>query len=599
MSKPNPESSHHDVCSSDNLAFPLFLVAVAATATAITTYFLRRRQQSNQPPTLAAPAVCALARAWLSIDPDPQTRAQVSTLLHQFLANPHAPSRLPDALDSSRRLRFGTAGIRAPQGPGYDRINTLVLIGVAQALLRVSSVVSKPLVIGYDARHNSRKYAVVLADVFKQAGAKVLLFFKPVPTPFVAYAVLKKNCALGLCVTASHNPPADNGLKVFHSDGIQIRPGFASRVERVLPECSRPLKTYALTHADLGPVEDPFDEITESYYEQAAKLSLRPIQNSESFVVYTACHGIGYPYILDMFKRFNLPKPIPCEEQCEPDPAFPTLPFPNPEEAGALDLAVQTASQIRGARVVLANDPDADRLGVAEVFESGAYRRFTGDEIALLFVDYMTTAQSNEDMTKFATVASAVSSKVLAALGEKRGFTFREALTGFKWLNKEAVTLEEEGKTVLLTYEEALGYNVTRNLVRDKDGISAAALFAELAGHTYESGKTLSARLEEVYEEIGVHMSHNGYLRTSQKSPSTSSIFESARKEGWPPVLGKAIVKSVRDLTYGTDTAEPDGKARLPRDMSSQFLTFRCEGDDSISSGSSLIIHFRGSGTGM
>lgn len=609
MTEPDPISDtgqQQNDCSSSSQPLsplPAFLLAASAAAVAAAlSYYLRSRRRVLLPPKNAPSAICALARAWNAQDPDPQTRAEVSAWLSRYLTTPDVEElrSLPDALDPSKRLHFGTAGIRAVVGAGYDRLNVLTLIAIAQATCIVSNPRDQTVVVGHDARLDSRKFAVVVADVFHQYGAKVLLFSRPVPTPFVAYAVREMNCRVGLCVTASHNPAKENGLKVFWEDGIQIRSGIADQIERSVKDASHPWKSYALTDAELGDVDDPFDYIANSYYYQITNTLLNQsldVNASSAPVVYTACHGVGTPYIQEMFSHFGLPAPILCPQQCDPDPSFPTLPFPNPEEKGALDLAIRTAKH-HGASLILANDPDADRLGAAEVGSDGAVRVFTGDEIALLLADYLSSGMQESQLVDCALVTSTVSSKVLASMARKRGFLFKESLTGFKWLNKEAANLEEDGKLVLLTYEEAIGFNVTRNIVRDKDGISAAAVFAEMSGVVHRTGKTLAGKIDDLLDECGMHMSYNGHLRLSGASPNTKDIFERARQSGFPDKFDKAAVKSVRDLTYGTDTAEPDGISRLPGDFNAQFLTFRCAGRDRTSESSSVIIHLRGSGTG-
>ncbi|KAI0561793.1 Alpha-D-phosphohexomutase [Gracilaria domingensis] len=577
----------------------VFLTAAFATACAAVLSFVlqRRRPRPSARPSLSAPAICALARAWISIDPDPETREQVQQMLHEYLTSSSSALRLCQALDTSNRLRFGTAGLRAPVGAGYDRLNCLVILAAAQALAKISNPASQVVVVGHDARAQSRKFAVLIADVFRLYGAHVKLFSRPVPTPWVAFAVRQYEAALGLCVTASHNPRQDNGLKVFWSDGIQIRPDVAKKVELVIRDCQRPWHSYAISDQQLPLLPDPYDDITEQYFSAITSALYNPIPDvNHHKIVYTACHGVGTPFVAEIFRRFQLKPFIPVEQQCTPDPNFPTLPFPNPEEKGALDLAIETAKQ-NDARIVIANDPDADRLGIAEIDAHGSVRVFTGDEIAALIADYLTT-NLYKDLSECAVVASTVSSKILASMARERGFQFREALTGFKWINKVALDLQSEGKTPILAYEEALGYNVTRNIVCDKDGVSAAAVVGQMVSMIYNANTTLQGRLGELLTECGSHISKNGYYRLSDSSPAAPEIFESARKRGLPTTLGSATVKSVRDLTYGTDTAEENGVARLPGDTSTQFITFRCSVPSGNHDDCPLIIHLRGSGTG-
>lgn len=607
------DDSPNDSNELSPLLAALSAVAVLGLSAAYVLFRNHRKRQDPPSRSSSAPsthaAISALARLWLAQDPDPTTCEELRSQLHQISTrdDSHLRDRLAVALDPVNRIRFGTAGVRAEVGLGYDRLNIMNVIAVAQgvlAMLRKNGALAKGIVVGYDARYDSERFAICIATVFDCAGVPVWLFAQPVPTPFVAFATLQLGCDTAFCVTASHNPPRDNGVKVFGRDGIQIRPTEANLTENSIRENSRPWRSYpSFERSTLSEnVKDPTSRIEEPYYQtMTSKLRRRSYDENAKTepVVYTACHGIGYKYIEKMFKSFGLPNVVPCEAQCEPDPAFPTLPFPNPEEQGALDLAIETARSC-GARLVIANDPDADRLGACEMKGKGATARiFSGNEIAILLCDYLSSAHESVDMSKYAVVASAVSSKICASMAKTRGFEFHEALTGFKWLNKTAVDLEAAGKIVLLCYEEALGFNVTQNEVRDKDGVSAAAVLSEMAGALYESGNTLTNRLEQLMDECGVHLSKNGYLKTSEKGSNTSEVFDKARARGFPDHLGDAKVKSIRDLTKGTDTAEGDGKARLPSDPRSQFVTFRCGGMTSAPSDEvPLIIHLRGSGTG-
>lgn len=620
--------------SSDEYPVP-FLLMAGLGAVAIGTYLIRRQSSSRNPLDTDAhrssSAASALARAWIAADPDPKTREEVSTWLSVYLSqinnsksssNPSSssaqitPTKKPpfrpllDSLDptstASKRLCFGTAGVRAAVAAGYDRLNALTVIGVAQAVVLTVKPSGHTVVIGYDARHSSRKFALLVAQVFHFSGATVRLFSQPVPTPLVAFDALASNAIVSLVVTASHNPPADNGIKVYDHDAIQIRPETASRVEALIPRAARPLRTYSIEESEFITLadDDPLQQVRKAYVEAIVPVvRLRSADENARAppAVYTACHGVGYQFIQEMFHAFGLPNVIPCEAQCTPDGDFPSLPFPNPEEPGALDLAIQTA-RTHKASIVLANDPDADRFAGAEVAADGTVRTFSGDEIAALLTDYITTQLVHKkevsDLSRYAVVTSTVSSKILASMARKRGFSFHESLTGFKWLNKMAVDLEAEGKIVMLTYEEAIGFNVTQNVVRDKDGISAAAIFYEMAGYLYQNKSTLSSRLREVIDECGMHIAYNGYLRLSTSSPSTQAIFDTARETGLPTQFGDAVIVSYRDLTNGVDTAEVDQKSQFPKDCASQFLTFRCARSSSNSDDCPLIIHLRGSGTG-
>lgn len=345
-------------------------------------------------------------------------------------------------------------------------------------------------------------------------------------------------------------------------------------------------------------VSDCTDECITAYMSVGKSLKSRSEDENRSApaVVYTAMHGVGYPFICKLFEEFALPPVIPVEEQSlEPDPDFKTVAKPNPEEDGALDLAVAKAKE-HGVPVVIANDPDADRLGAACLDSGGDFRVLTGNEIAALFADYLIQQVPAPERSTIAMVRSTVSSRFLSRMGEVDGFQVVESLTGFKWLSYEAEKIEKDGKVCLLAFEEALGYMI-RNGVKDKDGVTAAAVFNELYGFWAAQGCSLPQRLDTLNEIYGHHLSFNGYLSLSVESTPLEAIFGAARARGMPKILGKCRVCAVRDLTQGTDTSQSDGKAILPSDSSSQFLTFTCSSPLGDSAAEDLTISLRGSGT--
>jgi phosphomannomutase len=378
-------------------------------------------------------------------------------------------------------------------------------------------------------------------------------------------------------------------------------------VEAQIAKASKPWVQYELNGANLrrSPlVSDGIDECLDAYIARAvSELRGHADLSSSEQIVYTACHGVGYPFVARMFQAFGLPPVVPVDEQTlVPDPDFKTLPKPNPEEHGAMDMAVAKAKAC-GARVLVANDPDADRLGAGEIdSETGEVRLFTGNEIALLFADYLLTRHPVGSRSHLAMVASTVSSKILASMARVEGFVFRETLTGFKWIARGAAELEAEGKTVVLGYEEAIGF-MLGSVVHDKDGVTAAAVFAECAAYwraPENGGESLSQRLAGLYRKYGAHLEHNGYLSLSSKSTPLNVIFEAARNEGMPARLGECRVIGVRDLTIGTDSAQPDGMALLPADESTQFVTFSCRSplvDGDGNAMDDVRISLRGSGT--
>lgn len=570
-------------------------------------HYLRRRARPPTPsPSVARDnaATAALARQWCAEDPDARTREVVQG----WVARGETET-LEQRLAPAARLRFGTAGLRAEMGAGYDRMNVLTVVGATEAVLAVLErekgglLRKKGVAVGFDARHNSRAYAVAVAGVFVAAGVPVTLFSRPVPTPLVAFAVVRgEGRAGGIVITASHNPAKDNGYKLFWADGSQIRPHIAAKIEASMKRGSKQGAQLDLDEAALrlSPlVSDGIEECTAEYMKTAVRKLRWSEYNAESSpVVYTAMHGVGYPYVSRVFEEFGLPAVIPVDSQTlVPDPDFSTVKKPNPEEKGALDLAIAKAREC-GARTVLANDPDADRLGCACVDpDSGVTRILTGDEIAALFADFL-LLRFPEERQSLAMVASTVSSKFLMSMARKEGFTAKETLTGFKWLSKGAADLAEDGFTVLLAYEEAIGY-MLRDGVRDKDGVSAAAVFAELAGYWTAKGITIPERLAYLSELYGYHLGHNGYLSLTEHSTPLAEIFATARADGFPGSLGSCTVVSVRDLTMGTDTAQPNNKALLPKDGNTQFITFACRSEllSDPSALSDVVISLRGSGT--
>jgi phosphomannomutase len=389
-------------------------------------------------------------------------------------------------------------------------------------------------------------------------------------------------------------------LILYHEqDGSQIRPDIANRIESHFRR-TRAYK-YVLDEAllrSMSLVSDPTESCIDSYMSVAQTLRWRPREeNSEApACVYTAMHGVGFPFVSRLFADFGLLPVVPVEVQSlKPDPDFSTVTKPNPEESGALDLAIAKAKETN-VSVVIANDPDADRLGAAVVdVESGSTRILTGNEIAALLADYLLLQQTPSDRAGIAMVRSTVSSRFLSSMGKREGFQVEETLTGFKWLSFGAANLAKDGKTCLLAYEEALGYMIG-NGVRDKDGVSAAAVFAELAGYWAKQGGVLQ-RLATLNELYGNHLCNNGYLTLTDSSTPLESIFEVARAEGFPSVLGKSSVVSVRDLTKGTDTAQSDGRAVLPADPNTQFLTFTCKSPLATDGVDDMTISLRGSGT--
>lgn len=586
-------------------------VVLSLGAASFLLHHLRRRHMARRPSADGRrfdAAGAAAVREWLASDPDPASRAAVRALAAE--RGSAAYLELVEArLADGARVRFGTAGLRARMGPGFDRMNARVVACATEAVASVlvkefgaAKVRERGVAVGFDGRTGSRIFAVAAAEVFVAAGVPVRLFGREVATPVVAFSVREFGLVAAVCVTASHNPKEDNGYKVFWEDGAQIRPRQAELIEgcmRRVPEGRCELDEVRLR--ELALVTDPTEACVDRYVEEGAKLRWRSVEENAACppVVYTAMHGVGFPFINRMFQAFGLPPVTPVEEQSlQPDPEFSTVAKPNPEEKGALDMAIARAKSCQ-ADLVLANDPDADRLGVA-CMDGGAFRILSGNEIAILLADYLLARYpGQEERGNLAMVRSTVSSGMLSAMGRAEGFTVKETLTGFKWLSVAALDFVATGKNCVLAYEEALGYMIGCG-VCDKDGVTAAAVFAELAGFWAAQGISVAERLYQLQEKYGFHLTNNNYLRLGSQTTPLESVFDAARERGMPTSLGKCKVVGVRDLTRGTDSMQPDNMATLPKDDGTQFLTFTCRSpliEDDASAADDVVISLRGSGT--
>lgn len=445
------------------------------------------------------------ARRWAADDPDPETVTQLTGIIAAVEAGDEAA-----AADLADRfagfLEFGTAGLRGALGAGPNRMNRAVVIRAAAGMTAYLKTVSDQptVVIGYDARTNSDVFARDTAAVVVGAGGQAYLLPEPLPTPLLAYAVRYLAVDAGVMVTASHNPPQDNGYKVYVADGSQIVPPvdglIAAEIAKIgtvadVPRAESGWETlddqvYADYLADtlsaLNPDAEPLPP--EGSTEQSTPAS----GPRDVVVVHTALHGVGSRTLRDAFAANGFPAPIPVAAQAEPDPAFPTVTFPNPEEPGAMDLAIELAEQT-GPDLVIANDPDADRCAAA-IPGPGGWRMLRGDELGALLGAHLLARGVPEGAT-FAN--SIVSSRLLAAMCRAAGVPHEETLTGFKWISRVP--------GLAYGYEEALGYCVAPDLVRDKDGITAALLLAELAAARKAAGSDLQAVLDDLARAHGVH----------------------------------------------------------------------------------------------
>lgn len=528
------------------------------------------------------------ARQWLSSDKNPRTLEEAKKLLSES-----SEEHLKDIF--CKNLVFGTAGLRAPMGAGYSRLNDVTIQQASQGFCAYllerhgkESCGSRGIVIGRDARHNSERFSHIAAAVFLSRGIKVYLFHDPVHTPLVPFALRKLNCVAGVMVTASHNPKIYNGYKVYDSNGVQIIPPVDSHVaqaireNQALWESVEDLLDRVKGHchevpAVKGLLHDPREAMIEAYMSELSRdLCTRreETEKSDLKIVYTAMHGVGWMFASELLKHFGFSKNlIPVEKQCDLDPEFSSVPFPNPEEKGALGMSMEVADQ-NNVPLIIANDPDADRLACAEKC-NGVWRQFTGDEVGIILAAYMADVRASQGIPKdkMLFVCSVVSSKMLKAFAEANKCVFEETPTGFKWMSNKAVELEESRNLMpVLVYEEALGYAVSP-LVRDKDGVSAAAVLVELACHLHSRGSCLTRYLAELQARYGHFVTNNGYLpaQPSQQKQALEWLWNSGE---YRLSFGRFKVCGLRDVARGKDTAAPDGLSRFPI-VAGDMLTLR------------------------
>ncbi|MFV0133997.1 phospho-sugar mutase [Streptomyces sp. HMX87] len=489
----------------------------------------------------------ARAQAWLAEDPDAETRDELAKLID---AEDHAEL----AARFSGTLQFGTAGLRGELGAGPMRMNRSVVIRAAAGLAaylkkqgaRHGDGTAGLVVIGYDARHKSADFARDTAAVMTGAGLKAALLPRPLPTPVLAFAIRHLGAVAGVEVTASHNPPRDNGYKVYLGDGSQIVPpadtDIAAEIAAVrsLNDVPRPTTGW-----------DTLDDTVLDAYLARTDAVLAPGSPRTARTVYTAMHGVGKDVLLAAFERAGFPAPALVTEQADPDPDFPTVAFPNPEEPGAMDLAFATAGAITPAPdLVIANDPDADRLAVA-VPDGTGWRMLRGDEVGALLAAHLVTRGATGTFAE-----SIVSSSLLGRIAEKAGLPHVETLTGFKWIARA------EG--LRYGYEEALGYCVDPDGVRDKDGITAALLITELASTLKEAGRTLLDLLDDLAVEHGLHATDQLSVRVQDLSLIAGAM---RRLREQPPIhLAGLPITKAEDLTRGTADLPPTDGLRYTLD---------------------------------
>jgi phosphomannomutase len=483
----------------------------------------------------------AEVQAWIADDPDPITAAHLQALL--------------DAGDEaalvplfSGFLQFGTAGLRGPIGAGPSCMNRAVVGRTAAGLAAyMKQRGMKSVVIGRDARYGSEDYTFESAEILSGAGMDVYILPRPLPTPVLAFATSHLKCDIGIMVTASHNPPQDNGYKVYigpEADGIKysssqiINPtdGFiAAEISAITSLKSLPRGTQWTV---LG------EEVISEYIQRTIKLAPRP---GDIKVVYTAMHGVGTEVTQRIFNHAGFATLILVDEQCAPDPDFPTVAFPNPEEPGAIDLALAKARDF-GADLVIANDPDADRCAAAINDPRVGWRMLRGDELGVIFGEWIARNHPTGTMGN-----SIVSSSALRKIAAHYGVDFKEVLTGFKWLAK----IED----LAFGYEEAIGYAVDSETVNDKDGISAALFLTQIAMDLKRDGLTLSNLLDEIWERHGFHGTEQISIRVADMGAITRLL--ATLRSNPPQEIAGRKVSSIDDLAAPTDGLPPTDGLRI------------------------------------
>ncbi|MET7985659.1 MULTISPECIES: phospho-sugar mutase [unclassified Streptomyces] len=484
--------------------------------------------------------IVARAEAWLAEDPDAETRDELAKLVE-------AGDVAELTARFSGTLQFGTAGLRGELGAGPMRMNRSVVIRAAAGLaayLKARGETGGLVVIGYDARHKSADFARDTAAVMTGAGLRAAVLPRPLPTPVLAYAIRHLGAVAGVEVTASHNPPRDNGYKVYLGDGSQIVPPadaeIAAEIDavRALADVPRPDSGWETLGEE---VLDAYLARTDAVLAEGSPRTAR--------TVYTAMHGVGKDVLLAAFARAGFPEPVLVAEQAEPDPDFPTVAFPNPEEPGAMDLAF-AAARAAEPDLIIANDPDADRCAVA--VRSGAdWRMLRGDEVGALLAEHLVRRGARGVFAE-----SIVSSSLLGRIAEGAGLPYEETLTGFKWIARV------EG--LRFGYEEALGYCVDPDGVRDKDGITAALLITELASELKEQGRTLLDLLDDIAVAYGLHATDQLSVRVEDLSVIADAMRR--LRERPPTELAGLAITRAEDLTRGTDRLPPTDGLRYTLD---------------------------------
>ncbi|OMJ12317.1 putative phosphoribomutase [Smittium culicis] len=530
-----------------------------------------------------SPSIYELADKWLSLDKDPKTRNQIlelkekndTTTLESLLRKP---------------IEFGTAGLRARMEAGFSRMNCVTVIQASQGFAEyVNNVIpeskSRGVVIGYDHRHNSETFARLSAAVFLEQGFSVYFLDGLSATPMVPFTVKKMKAACGIMITASHNPKDDNGYKVYWENGAQIIPPHDDGIA----QCIRNNESISVwdvdaykSHANVISIKD---KLVTDYLGSAKSLILDSELNKAMNInyVYTAMHGVGAYFCKRILETLEIKPYIAVEDQIEPNPDFPTVKFPNPEEKGALDMAKRVADE-NNATIVLANDPDADRFAAAEKQNDGSWFVFSGDQLGILLAHFalILAKSKNIDVSKIAMANSTVSSKMLRSMSRVEGFRYEDTLTGFKWMSNELIAMRDnEGLIPVFAYEEAIGFLLNPEVL-DKDGITAMVSFVQLANLLDHKGMKVKEFLDTLYDKYGYFASDNYYYicndvplinkifdkirygdesteKTGESDDRTNFFIESTGKTlRYPLHLGKSPITYIRDLTVGFEISGMD-----------------------------------------
>ncbi|KAJ3562292.1 hypothetical protein NP233_g9666 [Leucocoprinus birnbaumii] len=532
-----------------------------------------------------------LVHQWLLYDLNPSTREEIQSLWEE--------GNIEELEKRMRhRIQFGTAGLRGKMEAGWGRMNDFIIIQTSQGLAsyvaqQIPDAGLRGVIIGHDHRFNSDRWAKLTAVAFLDKGIRVYLLRGNVHTPMVPFAVKRKKAACGVMITASHNPKDDNGYKIIDPHDRGISQSIYANL--------RPIKwdtNDALTHPRSFNITH---EMHEEYFESLSSLLVNRSLNNTTPVrfVNTSMHGVSDRYIRRAFETFGFAPYVPVREQQMPDPKFPTVRFPNPEEKGALDLALATAER-EGISYVLAQDPDSDRFAGAERDRYGNWTVFTGDQLGSLFASHTLEIykRTGKPLNKLAMVASTVSSKMIEAMAQVEGFKFVECLTGFKYIGNTALDLVRQGYEVPFGYEEAIGF-MFGNEIRDKDGVAATMVFVQLAAALNAQGRTLKDYLQSLYERYGYFQTNNGYFICNDP-PTIDRIFARLRSFdprtpnlSYPGGIAGLATTSVVDLTVGYDSRNaPSYKPTLPL-SSGHMIQFRAENKE----GMKIVLTTRTSGT--